>query len=54
MSREDLGEGGGCAGNERTVDVQVNRLRRKIEQDLANPAFLQTVRGLGYRLLLDP
>ena len=53
VSREDLAEGGG-AGNERTVDVQVNRLRRKIEQDLANPAFLQTVRGLGYRLLLDP
>ena len=53
VSREDLAEGG-AAGNERSVDVQVNRLRRKIEQDLANPAFLQTVRGLGYRLLLDP
>ena len=54
VSREDLSEGGGGAGNERTVDVQVNRLRRKIETDLANPAYLQTVRGLGYRLLLDP
>jgi two-component system phosphate regulon response regulator OmpR len=40
-------------GNERTVDVQVNRLRRKIERDPANPAHLQTVRGAGYRLLLD-
>ena len=53
VSREDLSEPGG-AGNERTVDVQVNRLRRKIEADPANPAYLQTVRGLGYRLLLDP
>ncbi len=53
VSREALGGGGGAA-NERTVDVQVNRLRRKIERDPANPAYLQTVRGLGYRLLLDP
>ena len=36
------------AGNERTIDVQVNRLRRKIERDPANPAILQTVRGSGY------
>jgi two-component system phosphate regulon response regulator OmpR len=33
--------------------VQINRLRRKIEVDPANPAFLQTVRGVGYRLLTD-
>lgn len=39
--------------SERTVDVQVNRLRRKIEADPANPAYLQTVRGIGYRLLVD-
>ena len=45
--------GPGGAGNERTVDVQVNRLRRKIERDPANPLHLQTVRGAGYRLLLD-
>ena len=38
--------------NERTVDVQVNRLRRKIELDPANPQHLQTARGAGYRLLL--
>ncbi len=50
VSREALAGG---AGNERTVDVQVNRLRRKIERDPANPAYLQTVRGLGYRLLLE-
>ena len=45
--------GPGAAANERTIDVQVNRLRRKIEIDPANPLFLQTVRGLGYRLLVD-
>ncbi|MGH6675760.1 MAG: response regulator, partial [Xanthobacteraceae bacterium] len=36
--------------SERTVDVQVNRLRRKIETDPANPLIVQTVRGVGYRL----
>lgn len=35
---------------ERTIDVQINRLRRKIEEDPANPVWLQTVRGIGYRL----
>ena len=38
------------ASNERTVDVQVNRLRRKLEADPANPQYLITVRGAGYRL----
>lgn len=52
VSREALGGGGGAA-NERTVDVQVNRLRRKIEADPANPLHLQTVRGLGYKLAVD-
>jgi two-component system phosphate regulon response regulator OmpR len=46
------GEGGGS--NERAVDVQVNRLRRKIEADPANPLFVQTVRGTGYRLVVSP
>jgi two-component system, OmpR family, phosphate regulon response regulator OmpR len=46
----------GSAGslNERAVDVQVNRLRRKIERDPANPLFVQTVRGIGYRLVVSP
>eukprot|EP00913_Durusdinium_trenchii_P008198 g7695.t1 len=35
---------------ERTIDVQINRLRRKIEEDPANPVYLQTVRGIGYRM----
>ncbi|MCB8821572.1 response regulator [Microvirga rosea] len=52
VPREELG-GTGLAANERTVDVQINRLRRKIEIDPANPIFLQTVRGIGYRLVID-
>jgi two-component system, OmpR family, phosphate regulon response regulator OmpR len=43
--------GNGDAVGERTVDVQVNRLRRKIERDPANPVIVQTVRGVGYRLV---
>jgi two-component system phosphate regulon response regulator OmpR len=46
--------GGDGSFNERAVDVQVNRLRRKIERDPANPLFVQTVRGIGYRLMVDP
>jgi two-component system phosphate regulon response regulator OmpR len=38
--------------NERAVDVQVNRLRRKIERDPTNPLIVQTVRGIGYRLVI--
>ena len=43
--------GNGEAVGERTVDVQVNRLRRKIERDPSNPLIVQTVRGVGYRLV---
>lgn len=43
--------GNGDAVSERTVDVQVNRLRRKVEADPANPLIVQTVRGVGYRLV---
>ena len=39
--------------NERSVDVQVNRLRKKIEEDWKNPRHLQTIRGKGYVLLPD-
>jgi two-component system, OmpR family, phosphate regulon response regulator OmpR len=52
VSRETLSGPGGAA-QERTVDVLVNRLRRKIEVDPANPAYLQTARGAGYRLVAD-
>lgn len=37
----------------RSVDVQINRLRQKIEDDPSNPLFLQTVRGAGYVLHID-
>jgi len=40
-------------GSERAIDVQINRLRRKIEIDSANPVYLQTVRGKGYILYTD-
>jgi two-component system phosphate regulon response regulator OmpR len=53
VPRLDLAGNGG-AGGERAVDVQVNRLRRKIERDPANPLFVQTVRGIGYRLVTSP
>jgi len=51
VPRLALAGNGGSIG-ERAVDVQVNRLRRKIERDPANPLFVQTVRGLGYRLMV--
>jgi two-component system phosphate regulon response regulator OmpR len=44
--------GNGGSVSERAVDVQVNRLRRKIERNPANPLFVQTVRGVGYRLVI--
>ncbi len=40
-------------GSERAIDVQINRLRRKIEADPTNPVYLQTVRGKGYILYTD-
>jgi two-component system, OmpR family, phosphate regulon response regulator OmpR len=53
VSREALSVPGTSA-QERTIDVQINRLRRKIERDPTNPLYLQTVRGTGYKLVLDP
>ncbi|MFZ4122012.1 MAG: response regulator [Caulobacterales bacterium] len=52
ITREDLARRTG-AGLERSIDVQVTRLRRKIEADPRAPIFLQTVRGVGYRLAID-
>ena len=49
---EDLGRDGGQA-QERAVDVQITRLRRKIEADPKQPRYLQTVRGAGYMLAPD-
>ncbi len=42
-----------ASASERTVDVQINRLRRKIEVDPATPTWLQTVRGIGYKLQIE-
>ena len=52
---EDLGRGGGdeAENSERAIDVQITRLRRKIEPDPREPRFLQTVRGTGYMLVVD-
>ena len=52
VSRLDL-SGNGTAVSERAVDVLVNRLRRKIERKPDNPLFVQTVRGVGYRLVVS-
>lgn len=49
---EDLGRDGGQS-MERAVDVQITRLRRKLEADPKQPRYLQTVRGAGYMLVTD-
>jgi two-component system phosphate regulon response regulator OmpR len=54
VPREALAGGGDQLAADRSVDVQINRLRRKIETDLANPRWLMTVRGQGYRLAVEP
>jgi two-component system phosphate regulon response regulator OmpR len=53
VSREKLAEEAQFSGNVRTVDVQMTRLRRKIERDPKFPRYLQTVRGIGYVLKPD-
>ena len=51
VARTELAGNGGSV-SERAVDVQINRLRRKIELNPANPLYVQTVRGIGYRLVI--
>lgn len=51
VSRDSLGQG--TSGESRMVDVQVTRLRRKIETDPRFPRYLVTVRGRGYMLQTD-
>lgn len=53
MSRESLTERCMIDGGDRAIDVQVTRLRRKIEPDPKTPRYLQTVRGRGYVLRPD-
>lgn len=52
-SRSELAKEAELEGQERTIDVQVTRLRRKIEPDPKKPRFLQTIRGEGYVLFVD-
>ncbi len=51
LGRSPLDDGG--ENSERAIDVQITRLRRKIEPDPREPRFLQTVRGTGYMLVPD-
>ena len=53
VARDDLALRTGNSANPRTVDVQVTRLRKKIEDDPKLPRYLQTVRGMGYMLRPD-
>ncbi|WP_366656052.1 response regulator transcription factor [Fodinicurvata sp. EGI_FJ10296] len=53
MSREEMMERTGIGGSLRSIDVQVTRLRRKVEPDAKAPRYLQTVRGEGYVLRPD-
>jgi two-component system phosphate regulon response regulator OmpR len=50
VARADLGDQGRVAGSDRAVDVQMARLRRKIEDDPRQPRYLLTARGSGYVL----
>lgn len=50
LSRDELAAKAGETANPRTIDVQVTRLRRKIEDDPRQPRHLQTMRGQGYVL----
>ena len=52
VARAELASEGSEEGA-RSVDVQINRLRQKIEEDPSNPVYLQTVRGTGYVLHAD-
>jgi two-component system, OmpR family, phosphate regulon response regulator OmpR len=53
LSRDELIAESPVIANLRTVDVQMARLRRKIEENPRFPRYLQTVRGVGYVLMLD-
>jgi len=53
VSRDDLAALCQMDAGERTIDVQVTRLRRKLEEDSRNPRYLQTVRGKGYLLRME-
>ena len=51
FTREKLADILGSGQSPRSIDVQITRLRKKIEKDSKNPRYLQTIRGKGYMLL---
>jgi two-component system, OmpR family, phosphate regulon response regulator OmpR len=53
VARTELAQAG-SEDTARSVDVQINRLRQKIERDPADPQWIQTVRGAGYVLIANP
>jgi len=56
LSRDDImGQIRGTIHNplDRSIDIHINKLRKKIEDDPANPIYIRTVRGKGYRLHID-
>jgi two-component system phosphate regulon response regulator OmpR len=53
VTRAELAAAIGAGANERSVDVQMSRLRRKIEEGSGKPLYIQTVRGSGYVLYAD-
>lgn len=53
VSRTALAKMMGAGDNERSVDVQITRLRKKIEADSSRPYYIQTIRGSGYALYTD-
>lgn len=54
LSREAIATALGDVSNERSVDVQINRLRKKIEPQPSKPIYLQTIRHAGYALYAEP
>jgi len=53
VSRTDLAKLLGMGDNERNIDVQITRLRKKIEPDSSRPQYIQTMRGAGYLIYVD-
>ncbi len=53
VSREKLLQSAPGIGSERAVDVQITRLRKKIEESEGRPLYLQTIRGAGYVLYTE-
>ncbi|MBP9753132.1 MAG: response regulator transcription factor [Proteobacteria bacterium] len=53
LTREELATRGGFVVSERTIDVQITRLRKKIKDDVLKPKYIKTVRHVGYALYCE-